>query len=155
MDWITIISLLVLGLGLLFIESFFIPGTTIVGLIGFGMILFGIYLGYNNFGLLTGSALLVATLIIVGVGIKIAIKKKSWQRFALKDEIQGRVNNEAIHIEIGQEGISSSALRPSGEALFEDKNYEVHTLGKFVDANQKIKVISIEHNKIFVQPLNA
>ncbi len=59
MEWFAVIGLIILGIGLVVIEVVFVPGTTVVGIAGFICTGFGIYLGYDYFGNVTGSILLV------------------------------------------------------------------------------------------------
>ena len=155
MEWITVISLLVLGLGLILLEFILIPGTTVIGFIGFAMALFGVYFGYDYFGTATGTYLLIGSTLVTGVGLYIAIKKKAWKRFSLEDEVTGKVNLTNTSLSVGDTGKTISVLRPSGEVLFGHQSVEVSTLGGFVDPNTEVKIISIDHNKIFVEPLTS
>ncbi len=56
---------------------------------------------------------------------------------------------------VGQEGITLSALRPIGKAEFEDKEFEVKTLGNYLETGTPIKIIAIDKSKqIIVEPLS-
>lgn len=70
----------------------------------------------------------------------------------LNDVIDGKSPNK-LHIEIpiGTSGKSTSALRPSGQAQFDDNEFEVHSTFGFIDNNIEIEVVEIKDNKIFVK----
>ena len=55
-SWLTVLTLLVVGLVLVIIELIFIPGTTVVGILGFIFSLVGVYLGFSYFGNQTGRS---------------------------------------------------------------------------------------------------
>lgn len=154
MDWFTVISLVVIGLALILIEFIFIPGTTVIGFLGFGVSAIGIYFGYDYFGMKTGSIILGTSTVITGVGIWLSIKFKFWKLFSLKEEITGKVNPRASEDLLpGATGISTSALRPSGQAEFNNKLYEVTSHGEFIDPKTNLLIVKISNNKIFVEAI--
>ena len=64
------------------------------------------------------------------------------------------MNDEILSsIAIGEEGITVSALRPSGKAELDHKTYEVRTMGNYVETGIRIRVKQIESHQIIVEPL--
>ena len=59
--WIIIISLLAIGLSLIIVELVFIPGTTVVGLLGLIFTIVGIVVSYRHFGDDIGFYILIGT----------------------------------------------------------------------------------------------
>ena len=55
MDWISVILLLFVGIVLVVVEIIFVPGTTIVGIIGTALMCFGVIIGYSKFGAQIGT----------------------------------------------------------------------------------------------------
>lgn len=154
MDWITIIGLILFGTFLIIAEIIFVPGTTIVGILGFIFSIYGVYLGYDYFGTSTGTIILLGTLIINVIALVVAFKGKSWERFSLKGSIKGKYNDDfKLDLEVGDKGQTISSLKPVGKAIFHDKEIEVRSNGGFVDENVEIEVLRIESSKIFVQPI--
>ncbi|NJN28360.1 MAG: hypothetical protein HC819_21505 [Cyclobacteriaceae bacterium] len=155
MDWITIVLLLIAGIALLVVEIIFIPGTTIIGIIGFSLMVFGVIIGYSKFGNTTGTIILISS-IIVGGGITfVSFRSGVWRKFALSN-INTSKFNEDIEIEhlLGAEGIALSALRPYGKAEIYNLTYEVKTLGDYLSAGTKVKVTKIDKDhKIYVEQL--
>lgn len=155
MDWITVILLLIAGIVLLVVEIIFVPGTTILGIIGAGLMVFGVIIGYSKFGTQAGTLILVSALVVGGAITVISFKSGVWKRFALKNTNKSKFN-EDIEVEhlLGAEGIAFSALRPYGKAEIYNSTYEVKTLGNYLDAGTKIKVTNVDKNhKIFVEPI--
>ena len=113
MEWVTVISLILIGIALVVVEIIFVPGTTFVGIVGFCMVLAGIIASFSFFD-------------------------------------EGELNA----LKSGEEGITVSALRPSGKADIQGKLYEVTTLGNFVSSGSRIKIVRISSNQIIVEPIN-
>ncbi|MCB2379994.1 hypothetical protein LGH70_20535 [Hymenobacter sp. BT635] len=152
MDWITIALLLLFGLLFLVAEVLFIPGTTLVGLVGFALLAAGIWFGYRDLGSSAGHITLITAVVLAGVIIYIGLRPKNLHKFALTD-----VNNSSVRdarrpdIEPGTVGRTLSALRPAGTALFEDDRREVVTRGEFLAAGTVVRVLGIEQNRIVVE----
>ncbi len=153
MDWITLILLLLAGIVLVTIEIIFVPGTTILGIIGVALVAFGVIIGYSKFGPQTGTIVLLGTIAIGGSVILFSFRSELWKKFSLKDTNSGKVN-EDIKIEhlLGAEGVTLSACRPYGKAEIYDTTYEVKTMGIYLTPGVKIRVIRIDtDHKIYVE----
>ncbi len=152
--WIIIISLLAIGLGLIIVELVFIPGTTVVGLLGLIFTVVGIVISYRHFGNNIGLYILIGTLVTTLAALFFSFRSGAWARFSHKSSIDGKVNEGMLNtLNIGDEGITRSALRPVGTAEFGNQNYEVRTTGAFVDTGTRVKIIHIQSNQIIVHPL--
>lgn len=58
-------------------------------------------------------------------------------------------------VPVGTEGVTASALRPSGKAVFGDKYLDVVSDGAYIDHGSPIKVIRVAGNRIIVRPADA
>jgi membrane-bound ClpP family serine protease len=144
--------LIILGLLLILVEIFIIPGTTVVGIGGGLMIAFAVWRAYAVFGARWGNITLVLTIIAVSVSLFIAFKSNSWKRIALNTNIDGRVNViDENKLHVGEEGIAISRISPSGTARFNGELYEVHTNGEFIDQENGVVITRFIDNKIFVK----
>jgi len=153
--WIVVLSLLVMGLALILVELVFIPGTTLVGLLGLIFTVVGLVICYNHFGSDTGFYFLMGTLVTTLVGLFYSFRTGAWSKFSLKTSIDSRVNEGLTEqLKVGDEGITVSTLRPIGKAQFHGQNFEVKTMGGYAEAGQKVKIIQIQYNQIVVEPLN-
>jgi membrane-bound ClpP family serine protease len=154
-EWITVISLILFGLFLIVAEIIFVPGTTLVGIVGFLFLLTGIGLSFSYFGSETGWVTVGVSSVASGLILYFSFKANVWSRFSLKSSIKSKVNEgELDALRIGLEGHAVSALRPVGKAEIENKMYEVKTLGEYLDSGSRIRVIKIVSNQIIVEPIN-
>lgn len=152
-EWIIVISLVVFGLVLLVVEIIFIPGTTLVGLIGIVIMAVGVALSFNYFGSTVGWSTVGGATVASGLVLYYSFKSNVWGRFALKSTSSSKVNEgELKELTAGLEGVTISALRPVGKAELANKTYEVKTIGSFVETGTKIRIIKILSNQIIVEP---
>ncbi len=154
MSWLLIITLIVVGLLMLILEILVVPGF-ILGIAGFGLLVFGIYNSYFHYGLFAGNITLMATLIFTVILLVLTLRSKTWNKLKLKTQNTGRVNeiDENI-VKSGDIGLSISRLAPSGKAEFKNEFFEVRTFGEFIDQNKEIEIIKISENKIYVKLKN-
>ena len=152
MEWLTVISLLLIGVGLIIIELIFVPGTTIVGLLGLGLAVTGVVMSFGYFGPTTGWIILISTSVFSIGSLVYALRSGAWQRFSNKSAIKSKVN-EGLQSQLteGDVGKSISALRPIGKAEFYNKLFEVRTNGNYLEAGNSVKITKINGNKIIVE----
>jgi membrane-bound ClpP family serine protease len=155
-DWITVLLLLISGIALLIVEIIFIPGTTVLGLVGAAMVVLGVVLGYSYFGNQTGTIVLIGTLVVGAIATALSFRAGVWGKFALHDVNRAKFNEDFTpDVTIGDEGIALSALRPIGKAEFGKQVLEVRTTGQYLTAGSRLRVIRVdENNRIFVEPTN-
>jgi membrane-bound ClpP family serine protease len=155
LEWIIVIFLIVFGLGLIVAEVIFVPGTTLVGILGFLLTASGVYMGFINFGDNTGMWLLGLSL-LGGVGaIVYGIRSDTWTRFSLNSTSEGRVNDEFINqLSVGAIGKAVSELRPQGKVLFQEQIYEVRTFGQYLESGTEVRIAKVASHTIYVEPLS-
>jgi len=155
MIWIAIISLIIIGLALIVIELIFIPGTTIVGIIGLLCVIAGLVMSFDNFGTSVGWLTTGATAIFATGVFIYSFRSGAWKRFALKQSIDSKVNDATpINVAVGDEGIALSTLRPMGKGEINGQVMEVRSFGELVDVESRIRVAKIDKRKIFVELIN-
>jgi membrane-bound ClpP family serine protease len=155
MEWFLVLTLIVLGIGLIVIEIIFVPGTTVVGIVGLLSLIAGNYFAFEYFSTLTASAILGLSLTGGAITTVIAFKSGTWNRFSLKGVNTSRVNlGPEDQLQIEQRGVALSALRPFGKAEFDNKIYEVRSAGNYVKQGEKIRIILLDGPKIYVEPIN-
>ena len=154
-EWLIVLSLILFGLTLVVAEIIFVPGTTIVGVVGFVFLVLGDGLSFKYFGSGIGWATTGGTAVVSGVTLYFAFKANVWGHFSLKSTSTSKVNEEILSgVTIGEEGVTVSALRPSGKAELDNKTYEVRTLGNYVETGIRIRVKQILAHQIIVEPLS-
>jgi membrane-bound ClpP family serine protease len=152
--WLVIAALILAGLLLIIVEIVFIPGTTVVGLLGLIFTIVGIVFSYSHFGSETGFYVLLGTSLVTAGTLYLSFRKGAWKKFSHQSSIDSRVNEGmTAHLNAGEEGVSISALRPMGSAEFHGKIFEVKTNGEFVSNGVKVRIVTIRSNDILVEPI--
>lgn len=155
-DWISIVLLVLVGLVLIYLELIFVPGTTFLGLVGLVLTGIGIYIAYQEHGTQTGTLVLVGSFAVTIGALIFSFKAKSWDRFALKQKNQGRVNEDlTAGLQVEMRGTAISDLKPIGKAEFDNKAYEVTSHGELIETGTAVRILKIDRNKIIVETLNA
>lgn len=151
MFWI--ITLIILGLFLLVVEFFMIPGITVAGIGGFLIIIYAIYSAYINHGTSAGHLTLIFTAIASIATLVFSLRARTWKRVSLETSISSKAIDELENeIQVGDEGITISRLSPMGKASIKGKTVEVSTIGELINPNTPIVVVHVETNKIIVKP---
>ena len=176
------IALFMIGLALLMMEIFVIPGFGIAGISGVLMILFSLV------AMMVGNApdqlpipaspvdwaLFESHLVWACVGFLLFVVCAYFlarylpqipvaNRIILnppEDSVAARAGGRAAPappapVAIGDQGIALTPLRPSGNARFGHHKTTVISRGELINAQQKIQVIAIEGNSIIVRQVNS
>jgi membrane-bound ClpP family serine protease len=152
--WVIIVALLAIGLGLIIIELVFIPGTTVVGLLGLIFAIVGIVISYRHFGSDVGLYILLGSSATALITLFFSFRSGAWARFSHNSSIDSKVNEGMVEgLNVGDEGTTRSDLKPVGTAEFGDKNFEVRTTGAFLGTGTRVKIVQIQSNQIIVEPL--
>jgi membrane-bound ClpP family serine protease len=144
-----VILLLIIAIGLILLEIFFIPGVGVVGIAGAALMVISLGLAYHistPFGhyTLAGTAVASAGLIVL------SLRAKTWDRMSLKSELSGHVDTPDIGLSIGDSGKAISRLNPIGKAMFNNHMIEVRSKGTYIEADASIEIVNIEGTKITV-----
>ena len=158
------IVIFVIGVVLLLLEIFVIPGFGIVGVLGILFMIAGLFFGLvSDFGLTDYSLLSAAITQLAAVFVLAAVfifilsrflpKSDIWNRLILRADIadkSGYATGESFEHLIGAEGIALTTLRPAGAAIINGNRIDVVTEGDYIDHNSKIIVKAVEGSKVVV-----
>lgn len=163
-------ELLLLGVGLflLALEVFVIPGFGIAGILGVLALLGGLGLSLIGTGATwpivmgavgrTALSLLIAILVALVV-LRHLARSPFGQRFVLKEELaagEGYASTpETDPRWLGKTGLAVSPLRPSGIAQFDGQRVDVVSEGEFIDAGDPVEVTRVEGNRVVVRKVAA
>lgn len=145
-----------LGVVLLAIEIFVIPGFGITGILGIFGIAAGIFMsfGINNIAQATLVVFvsLISDIILIIILARFILKSKGFKnKMALETDTAGYHSSVSYDDLLGLEGITETLFRPSGNIIIDGKKYDAITEGEFINKGAKIKVILVEGNKIVVK----
>jgi membrane-bound serine protease (ClpP class) len=165
------IAVFFVGLALIALEIFVIPGFGIAGVAGIictvGALIL-VMLNNDSFDfefVPSGDIMIASSVVLAGmVGSVLALfffgykftQSKMFRRVALQDtqdSTKGYSANFREESMIGTEGIAYTILRPSGRIEIGEELYDAYTRGEFIEKGQKIKVISQEGSSLKVKAI--
>ena len=151
-----ILVFIALGVVLFLIEILVIPGTALVGIVGAGLMISGVWSAYASHGGTTGHMVLLGTALSSLLIIYFALKSNTWKNFMLKKELTGKVPTlDEKLIKVGDTGITLSRLAPMGKAMINDQITEVQSTVDLIDENLEVTVVKTDNNKIWVKLKNS
>ena len=153
MSWILLLILILGGLILLIIELLVIPGTSVVGIVGFIMMAVGIWQSYAAFGVTIGTIILLGTAALSALTIYFSLRSKTWERAKLHSSIDSKVNTNAQKLKVGDRGVTISRLNPMGKALFHSEFHEVSSFVELIPNDTSVEIVEIDGNKVFVKAI--
>ena len=165
------IAVFFVGLALIALEVFVIPGFGIAGVAGIictvGALIL-VMLNNDNFNfdfVPSGDIMIASSVVLAGmVGSVLALfffgykftQSKMFRRVSLQDtqdSSKGYSSNFRAESMIGAEGIAYTILRPSGRIEIADELYDAYTRGDFIEKGQKVRVISQEGSSLKVKAI--
>jgi membrane-bound ClpP family serine protease len=152
MVWFILSTLLLIGLILVIAEILFVPGTTIVGIIGVFVTAVGIYYAFVTFDRQVAGMVLVATLVLNFGALIYGFRTGAWKKFALKSTIKSRAFDDRLKgLEIGMKGITISDVKPIGKAEIGEGIYEVKSESGFISVGTSVFITKLENNTIIIK----
>lgn len=163
-----IIALFV-GIALLAVEIFVLPGFGIAGIAGISlmvssMILIMLNNDWFDFGLVPTSSIIFATAATLGgiaggiallfLGGSRITQSTYFKRVALtetQERSQGYTSSFISEPMIGKVGKTYTVLRPSGKVIIDDRIYDAYTRGDYIDRDVEIVVVNDEGTSLQVR----
>ena len=165
------IALSVVGVILIILEIFVIPGFGLPGILGIIFIVCGLAFSmvandWLNFriaapGMLMQSflvvtfAMLIAVVLMVVFG-KSMLQSRAFKRLVLQDEqrsVEGYTSSRQYVDLVGREAIARTVLRPSGKIEIDGKRYDAVALDGYVDFGERVYVEKHENYNLFVRKI--
>ena len=151
MDILTVVILLVAGLGLILMELFLLPGISIAGVCGVAALVGADYLAYVNISSTAGHIVLFVSLGILALGVYLFIKARTLDKMALTTDIDSKVELITDKIQIGDKGKTTSRLAPMGKIFINNITVEAKSIVGFIEENVEVEVIEINGNIVAVK----
>ncbi|MCL6100091.1 MAG: ATP-dependent Clp protease proteolytic subunit [Bacteroidetes bacterium] len=158
------IVMFVVGVILLLIEIFVIPGFGIAGVLGILLMIFGLFLSlvsdfqmrdfsFLSMAIIQLASVFVATGVFIFLLSKILPKTNVWNRLILHENIGGKsgyASKPTLEHLVGAEGVALTDLRPAGAAIIDGNRIDVVTEGDYISHDAAIVVKSVEGSKVVV-----
>jgi membrane-bound serine protease (ClpP class) len=165
------VLLFIIGLALLAVEIFVIPGFGVAGILGIVFMVSGLALAMvGNVGPdftgvhvneITSAFLLVIIAFFLSISSSIYLgaklltnKGRIGNTLALntiQDSLEGySSSNAGMRALLGRTGVAFTMLRPSGKVEIDDEIYDATALTGYVDRGESVKVVKYETSQLFV-----
>ena len=149
-----LITLILVGLVLMFAEIMLIPGVGVAGILGLLSMGGSCYYAFYEFGPTTGAIVTGVNAVLLVALTVYVLRAKTWKRFTLNTNIDSKAVPEAEVLAIGDRGKTVTRLAPMGAVRVGDNVVEVKALEGMIDPGVEVEVVLIEDNKIYVSPVD-
>ena len=181
-NWVEV-ALFILGIILLLVEIFILPGFGVAGILGIALIFFGLFgmliknspdklpwpqtqydwqlftngalgLLFGFFGFVLLAWLVTKHLPKIPVARRLILAApQEAVEIGMGDSKAAARPSEEMPFEVGQKGVSLSQLRPAGKAKFGGLRLDVVSGGELIEADREIVVEVVEGNRIVVKEI--
>lgn len=147
-----IITLILVGLVLLFAEILLIPGVGIAGILGLASLGGSCYFAFTQIGTTAGAIVTGINVVLVVALTVWVLRAQTWKKLTLNTNIGSKaVASEASVVSVGDKGKTVTRLAPMGTARFGESAVEVKALEGMIDPGTDVQIVLIEDNKIYVE----
>lgn len=148
-------SLIIIGILLIFAEIFLIPGMGIAGILGLLSIGGSCFYSFHEFGYLTGGIVTGVSAVLLTLLMVYLLRAKTWKRMSLETNIDSMaVTDDSSVVRVGDMGRTTTRLAPTGAVRFGDNLVEAKALDGMLDPGADVEVVMIEDKKIYVRMID-
>lgn len=162
----------IVGVVLIMVEMFAIPGFGVAGVAGIIAMITGLTLSLvdnivfedpeftgEGLGLLMKSLSLVLVAVLLGLILSLWTTKKlltstAFSKLSLKSEQQVDQGFIAVDTEqqslVGESGVAHTVLRPSGRVIVHEKIYDAISEYGFIEKGESVKIVRYESGQVYV-----
>ena len=154
----------ILGVGLLLIELFVIPGFGIAGIGGIVLMLGSVFFVFRSAYKFETAVFTLSSSIILAFALAILLsyllpRTRAWNHLVLSAAMDSgsgfhSAPREDFQGYVGKTGVALTPLRPAGTVRVGDARLDVVTAGDFIVRDTPVKIINVEGSKIFVEAID-
>jgi len=160
------ILIVIVGVGLIIVEIFVLPGFGVAGIAGVILLFFGLFaslvgnVGFNfprmedmRTELWTITITLILAVAFVASTLRYVMKTPMFGRLVLTkstDRASGYTSYDDRSELLGQEGVALTSLRLSGTVRLGDRRVDVISDGDYIDKGERIKVVAVHSGQVYV-----
>lgn len=160
MELLIPILLVLVGLGLIAVEVYVVPGLGAVGIGGGVAIVAGVVYAFIVAGP-TGGIVTALGSIGAGAGMFYFLwQTGAWDRFVLAADLRRDTDADAREQDtrsryLGRDAVAVTPLRPGGIVEIDGERVEVQTEGEFISAGSTVRVVAMDRRRFFVRLADA
>ena len=148
-----IVTLILVGLVLIFAEILLIPGVGIAGVLGLLSMGGSCFYAFHELGTTAGAIVTGVNAVLIAALTVWVLRAKTWKRFTLDTNIDSKAVSSDPVLSVGDRGKTVTRLSPMGAVRVGDNVIEVKALEGMIDPGVEVEVVLIEDNKIYVSPV--
>lgn len=145
-----IVTIYFAALAILVLEVF-VPSGGVLAALGIIGLAVSIYYGFQE-NIILGIGQILVSISAIPLLFYYGLKKMTLDK-KLDTEEGFHSDKSGMDYLLNKEGMTLTALRPSGTIIIEDKRYDVVTEGEMIDKSTPVKVAKIEGARIVVKTI--
>lgn len=148
--WVILFQILA---SLLIVAEVLIPSFGLLSVLSAGFFFYSYYL-LNSYNPSYTPILFILNLFTVPSIIIFSVKILGNSPMALKKKLdKTRSFGAEVAVDIGEVGVTSTPMKPSGKVRFKNGFFDAITEGVYLDADTKVEVIQLRENRILVKSI--
>ena len=160
MEFLVPILLIVIGLGLIALEVYVVPGLGVVGFTGGGSIIAGVVYAFVVIGATEGVVAALGSLVVGGGMFYLMWESGAWDQFVLAADLRRDADADAREHDarskyLGRDAVAVTPLRPGGIVEVDGERVEVQTEGEFIAAGSEVRIVAMDRRRFFVRLADA
>jgi membrane-bound serine protease (ClpP class) len=157
-DWLGIVSLYAVGI-ILIISELFLPAHGLIGLLGLGVVSYGIYLTHGH-SETTAMVAFIVVIVVLPIGLIVSVK--NWHRTPVGRRVSppnptltaaDRMPVDHMNQYIGRTGRTISPLRPVGMCEFDGKRIECTAEFGMIERGVRVEGVRVVDRTLSVQAI--
>ena len=145
-----VISLIIIGLLLVFAEILIIPGVGVAGILGVAAMAGSCVYAFMEMSQMAGIIVTAVNALLVVLITIWVLRAKTWERFALATNIDSKAIVPEAEVVPGTVGVTVTRLAPMGTARFGDLRLEVTAREGIIDPGVEVEVVEVDGIKVYV-----
>ena len=149
-----VISLIIIGLMLVFAEILIIPGVGLAGILGVAAMAGSCVYAFLEISQTAGvivTAVNAVLLVLITIWV---LRAKTWERLALATNIDSKAIVPEAEVVPGTVGVTVTRLAPMGTARFGDLRMEVTAREGIIDPGVEVEVVEVDGIKVYVRAVS-
>lgn len=151
MTAVVIVTVLVIGLILLFTEVAVVPGFGVAGALGLLALAAGAIAAWTELGPFWGGLTGAVSIVAAGIMLVWLPKSRVGRQMVLEHSQAQTLSQEDRTSLIGRRGVTVTPLRPIGRVRFGSDEVDVVTEGEYIDSQKEVEVMTVEGARVVVR----
>lgn len=148
-----VITLILVGLVLIFAEILIIPGVGVAGILGLLSMGGSCFYAFTQLGNTAGIVVTAINAVLLVALTVWVLRAKTWKRLSLETKVDSKAVSFDGVLSLGERGRTLTRLAPMGMVLFDEDSVEVRALEGMIDPGVEVEIVMIEDNKVYVKPV--